>query len=176
MKIKTEQGLLRLVDENANFAPTILRLATVFGLSLRPRFDLVVNRLTAHAVRKGTITIFGGSQWRPNVHVSDVGRAVASVLHAPLEQVRGGIVNVGDNDLNMTVEAIGEAVAREISGTRVDHELTTADDRNYRVSFDRIRRLVDFRASTTLAQGIREISDFLRAHDVDYRAPRFNNS
>jgi nucleoside-diphosphate-sugar epimerase len=169
-------GLLKLAAEGSNVVPTILRLATVFGLSPRPRFDLVVNRMTAHAVREGVIKILGGDQWRPNIHVSDVSRAILGVLRTPLEKVGGAVLNVGDNSLNMTVQAIGEAVAREVTSVRIDRDPTSVDARNYRVSFDRIRSVLGFEAATSLARGIRELSEFLRANPLDFRDPRFNNS
>src|SRR5690349_11749380 len=99
-KLQSEQVLL---DEcSKSFHPTILRFATVFGLSARPRFDLVVNLLTAKAVQEGVITIFNGEQWRPFIHVQDVAQAVVDVFLAPLESVSGEIFNVGDERLNYT--------------------------------------------------------------------------
>lgn len=176
MKIKTEAGLFKLADDSSNFSPTILRLATVFGLSPRPRFDLVVNRMSALAVRQGRITVLGGDQWRPSVHVSDVARAILATLRAPIEQTSGQTFNVGDNRLNMTVRAIGEAVAREIPGTQIGWERGSVDARDYRVSFDRIRGALGFEATVSLSDGIREISEFLRRTAIDVRDPRFNNS
>jgi len=67
----------------------ILRFATVYGLSPRPRFDLVINLLTAKAVDDGQIVIFGGDQWRPFVHVADVAQAIVRCLEAPSSASRG---------------------------------------------------------------------------------------
>ncbi len=78
MKIASENALMEACDEN--FVPTILRLSTVFGFSYRPRFDLIVNLLTAKAMQEGKITIFGGDQWRPNVHVADVADTILRLL------------------------------------------------------------------------------------------------
>src|SRR5207249_7406853 len=72
-KLDSESILLNAADET--FYPTILRLGTLFGLSPRMRFDLVVNLLTVRAVRLGKITIFNGHQWRPFLHVEDAARA-----------------------------------------------------------------------------------------------------
>ena len=80
-KIDSEKVLL---DARSNtFHPVILRFATVFGLAPRPRFDLVVNLLTAKARQEGVITIYNGEQWRPFIHVDDIARALVDTLYAP---------------------------------------------------------------------------------------------
>ena len=93
MKLKSEQGILELADEN--FSPTILRMATLYGLSPRMRFDLVVNLLTAKAGSDKKITIFGGDQWRPLLHVKDAADAYIRCLDMPIHQIGGDILNVG---------------------------------------------------------------------------------
>ncbi len=77
-KLAAERVLLGMADQR--FAPTILRFATIYGLSGRTRFDLVVNLLTAKAKIDGKITVMGGNQWRPFVHVDDAALAVATAL------------------------------------------------------------------------------------------------
>src|SRR5258708_15283651 len=79
---KVDSERLLLESKSADFHPTILRLATLFGVSPRPRFDLVVNLLTARAIRCGKITIFNGEQWRPFMHVHDAARAFIACLQA----------------------------------------------------------------------------------------------
>ena len=131
--------------------------------------------MTAQAVRDGTITIFGGEQWRPNIHVSDVSRAILAVLQAPVVDISCRALNVGDNDLNYQVREIGESVARGVVGTRIQLEVDNTDKRDYRVSFDAIRELLGFEASVSLSDGIREISEFLDLESVDFHHPRYNN-
>src|SRR6202022_4718239 len=97
-KIDSEEALLDAHSDS--FYPVILRLATVFGLSYRPRFDLVVNLLTAKARVEGLITIFNGTQWRPFIHVQDVADGMMQVLNAPLDVVSGEFYNVGDERMN----------------------------------------------------------------------------
>jgi nucleoside-diphosphate-sugar epimerase len=176
MKIKSEEALGRLADESAAFSPTILRLATVFGLSPRPRFDLVVNRMTAHAVREGKVTVRGGSQWRPNVHVDDVARAVMAVVRAPLDAVRGRVLNVGDDGLNYRIGDLGELIAAEVPGARVEVVPEDGERRDYRVSFARIRSLLDYKAEHSIQDGVRELREFLETGAVDFRGPEFSNS
>jgi nucleoside-diphosphate-sugar epimerase len=107
-KVDAENALLQGATDS--FHPTILRFATVFGHSPRPRFDLVVNLLTAKAYKDGIITIFNGEQWRPFIHVDDVAKAVLCVLTSPQELVSGEIFNVGDSRLNHTLTEIAQKI------------------------------------------------------------------
>jgi len=97
-KIDSERILL--AARNETFHPTILRLATAFGWSPRPRFDLVVNLLTARAVLEKKVVIFNGEQWRPFVHVKDIARAFCLTLDADVAKVSGETFNVGGPELN----------------------------------------------------------------------------
>src|SRR5580704_10974671 len=97
-KIDSENILLAATA--ADFAPTILRLGTLFGLSARMRFDLVVNVFVARAASSGKITVLNGEQWRPFLHVQDAARAVVACLEAETSAVAGEIFNVGSASLN----------------------------------------------------------------------------
>src|SRR5260370_34150835 len=113
-KVDSEQLLLEA--ESANFHPTILRLATLFGISPRPRFDLVVNLLTARAVRKGKITIFNGEQWRPFMHVHDAGRAFIACLQANnVGVVSGEIFNAGSYRRDHRLSEVAEMISKIIT-------------------------------------------------------------
>jgi nucleoside-diphosphate-sugar epimerase len=153
-KVDSERALL--AAKNDTFHPTILRYATVFGLSYRPRFDLVVNLLTAKARQQGVITIFNGEQWRPFIHVRDLVDATVRVLEAPVRVVSGEIFNVGDSRLNHTLTQVGETIREVFPETRVQN-VENPDRRNYRVSFDKLRGRLGFRARHTLREGILEL-------------------
>jgi nucleoside-diphosphate-sugar epimerase len=153
-KVDSERALLE--SATATFHPTILRFATVFGLSPRPRFDLVVNLLTARAARDGVITIYNGRQWRPFIHVRDLVEATVMVLDAPLALVGGQILNVGDSTLNYTLSSVADAIREVFPATRVEY-IDNSDSRNYRVSFRKIQRSIGFRASYSLQDGIEEL-------------------
>jgi len=88
-KIRSEEALLDMATDN--FSPTIIRMATVYGLSPRMRFDLVVNILSAKAHFEDEIPIFGGDQYRPNVHVRDAAQAYVDCLETPIEDVGGEV-------------------------------------------------------------------------------------
>lgn len=172
-KIDSERALLEARSES--FHPTILRLATVFGISPRPRFDLVVNLLTAKAYQEGVITIYNGEQWRPFIHVADVAQGFVDVLLAPLAIVSGEIFNLGDSRLNYTLTQVAEQIRQIFPSTRIEH-LDNADRRNYRVSFDKIYRQIGFRAKVQLADGIKELKEWLESGKIyDYTDALFHN-
>jgi len=156
-----EQGILELVGNGA-FQPVLLRFGTVYGLSPRMRFDLVVNYLTQKAVRTGEVSIFGGEQWRPFVHVTDISRAIALGMREALPESGAPILNVGDNLENYQLRDLKEELEREVPGTRVTIIPDIQDRRTYRVSFDRIANLWGFRASLRIRDGIREVAEAVR--------------
>src|SRR5215475_9768037 len=172
-KLQSEQVLLEAASRD--FHPTILRFATVFGLAPRPRFDLVVNLLTAKAIQDGVITIYNGSQWRPFVHVRDIAEAVVQVLAAPVESVSGEIFNVGDDRLNFTLAELAEKIRMQIPQTRIEY-IENSDRRNYRVSFQKIRNCIGFTAQHTVESGIEEIKRAFELGEIhDYRRPFYSN-
>lgn len=172
-KLRAERVLLEA--SSRSFHPTILRFATVFGLAPRPRFDLVVNLLTAKAIQDGVITIFNKGQWRPFIHVSDVAEATVETLAAPIEAVNGEIFNVGDDRMNFTLAQIAEKIRAHIPQTRLEY-VENADRRNYRVSFGKIRDCLGFTAKRSLDDGILEIKRaFERGEIRDYRHPLYSN-
>ena len=173
MKISSE-NLIQQTVNGGNFAPCIVRLGTVFGLSYRPRFDLVVNTLTAKAVCDGRIDVFGGDQWRPHVHVSDVVRAIEAALRAPLEKVRGQIFNI--ISANHKINEVGEMVKELIPGTALHRSDGLIDQRNYRVSARKAREVLGFEPSLKVRDGIAEIAEAFRSGQLsDYRAGKYHN-
>jgi nucleoside-diphosphate-sugar epimerase len=172
-KVNSEQALLDA--RNERFQPTILRLATVFGLSPRPRFDLVVNLLTAKAAQGEPITIFNGNQWRPFIHVSDVVDGFLAVLDAPLSLVGGEVFNLGDDRLNYTLTQVAELIATRFPVATIEHTPAT-DMRNYRVSFDKIHSRIGFECKRMLLDGIDEIREaFAQRRILNYRSYQYNN-
>src|SRR5262245_36190252 len=116
-KIASERVLLSLSD--SNFAPTVLRFGTIYGLSGRTRFDLVINLLTAKALVEGQITIRGGDQWRPFVHVHDAALAVFKPLEAPFSLVKNQTFNVGSNEQNYTIYQIGKIINQFVPAAQI---------------------------------------------------------
>lgn len=174
MKIECEKTILGMQDEI--FSPTVLRLATVFGHSPRMRFDLVVNTLTGKSLNEGKLTIFGGDQWRPFVHVKDVAQAITLVLESPVETVKGNIFNVGSNHNNFTINDVGRLVKEINPEAEVLIQDKDIDKRNYRVDFSKIKNTLGFNASKNVIDGIKEISDKFRRGDyLDNNSPKYSN-
>ena len=173
-KVDSEKLLLEVASRD--FHPTILRLGTLFGLSPRPRFDLVVNLLTARAAATGKITVFNGQQWRPFLHVRDAARAFMLCMEAEPAVVAGEIFNVGDYNLNHRLTDVSKLVASIVPHVEVAH-VDNGDQRNYRVSFDKIHSRLGFRTEITLEEGIRELYEWIKPnHTIDLSAaPQFNN-
>ena len=172
-KIASEVILKDMADEL--FAPVIIRFGTIYGFSGRTRFDLVVNLLTAKAVIDGEITVFGGNQWRPFVHVDDAARAIWMLLRLP-NRARAEIFNVGSTSQNYTIRQIGEIIKRQVPEARLVCTADSEDGRNYRVSFARIERMVGFKVRWSIEDGVRQVADAIKAgHVRDYREARYSN-
>lgn len=172
-KVDSERALLESRTET--FHPTILRFATVFGLSHRPRFDLVVNLLSAKAAQEGVITIYNGQQWRPFIHVGDLVEATALTLEAPVRMVGGEILNVGDSRLNYTLSGVADVIGGVFPGTRVE-QVDNSDCRNYRVSFRKIEELLGFNAQYSLRDGVEELKLAFHSGLIeDYTDVRYHN-
>jgi nucleoside-diphosphate-sugar epimerase len=175
-KVAVERSLL---DLSGNDHPnvTILRFATLFGLSPRMRFDLTVNEFTKDLFTKKSLAVYGEQHWRPYVHVADAARAIVQVLSLPKEKVSGRVYNVGDTSQNLQkgqlVDLIRDRLDMETTIEKVHKE---EDPRDYRVSFDKIRDELDFKITRTVADGIEEIIEAI-SHGVfeDLDASKYRN-
>ena len=158
--LEAERSVLPLAGPG--FCVTVLRQATVFGLSRRMRFDLVINLMTLNAVQKGKIFVLGGGrQWRPIVHVRDTAAAFLATLAAPVATVNGEVFNVGA--VNAQILSLAYIV-RENLPFRVEMEVVPddPDKRDYNVSFEKFSRALAFQPERTPADGVREIYDALK--------------
>jgi len=158
-KIDSETELL--ASGRDEFFVTVLRFATVFGHSRRPRFDLVGNLFTAQAMTDGLITVVGPDQWRPFVHVRDLARAVMLVLNADTTLVQNQIFNVGDKRLNMTILQLAQKirdVCNRYREVRISVTDNPQDQRNYAVDFRKIHSMLGFEAETMAEAGVEEIA------------------
>lgn len=172
-KLASEQILLSMTNET--FAPTVLRMATLYGLSGRTRFDLVVNLLAAQAKIDGVIRVHGGEQWRPLLHVDDAAAAIALVLEKPSDVVAGEVFNVGSTDQNFTIAEIARQVQQQVVGAELRME-DVSDPRNYRVNFQKIHNALGYRVNWTLEEGIRQVLEAVASGEVaDYRQPQYSN-
>jgi nucleoside-diphosphate-sugar epimerase len=166
-KADAETSLLAL-GKNTGIEVTVLRFATVFGLSEKMRFDLAVNVMTKNAYVARKITVDGGGQqWRPFVHVRDVAEAIRRVLEASPRLVANKVINVGSSANNVRIKNLAYRVRDIIPGTEVVMAPTDPDLRDYNVGFDLVGELLDFRPSRSIEEGIGEILAALKAGSVD---------
>lgn len=162
LKARVEAEFLALAPAGGDFQPVILRLATLYGLAPRMRFDLVINLLTREAVVGPGAKIFSGEQWRPLVHVRDAARAFALALSAPADKVSGQVFNVGSNEQNVQFKHLRDILLKAIPGAKIETVAQAPDLRDYHVCFDKIKKAFDFRPEFRPEDGIVEISSALR--------------
>jgi nucleoside-diphosphate-sugar epimerase len=173
-KVGAERAALEAAGDG--FHPTVLRLATAFGISPRMRFDLLVSDFTLAAVRERKIVIYGEQFWRPFVHVADIAEAIASTLAAEADVVSGEVFNVGSSGNNLRKIELGERVARLVPGTELEFVERHEDPRSYRVDFAKIEDGLGFRAAWTVDDGITELAAALAAGVFpDPDSPRHRN-
>ncbi len=140
-KTLVERDVSKLATDQ--FTPVFLRNATAYGASPRMRFDIVLNNLAGLAWTTREIRMTSdGTPWRPLVHALDICQAIVQVLHAPREAVHNQIFNVGDTSHNYRVREIADIVAEAFPGCRLSFGPPSADNRSYRVSFEKIRKHV----------------------------------
>jgi nucleoside-diphosphate-sugar epimerase len=172
-----EDALLRLGNEG--FAPTILRQGTVYGWSQRMRFDLVVNTFLKDAVTAGKLYLHGGGwQWRPLVDVSDVARAHCIALSAPLDEVRGEIFNVMQENYQVRQLAMLVAGSLSLRGRHVTLEEAPLPKlvRDYRMSNQKLTQRLGFTPAVTVLESIDVMLQKLPLDDPGWLAnPRWYN-
>ena len=165
-KTLVERDLKAIADDT--FSPTFLRNATAYGASPRMRFDIVLNNLAGLAWTTKRIAMTSdGTPWRPLVHGLDISRAILEVLEAPPEAVHNEVFNVGDTKHNYRVREIGEIVAETFPGCEVSFGSPGADNRSYRVSFEKIRKhLPNFECAWDARRGARQLYDLFKKIDM----------
>lgn len=171
-KTLVERDVKPMGDDN--FSPTFLRNATAFGASPRMRFDLVLNNLAGLAWTTEEIAMTSdGTPWRPLVHALDIGKAIACVLEAPRQAVHQQIFNVGDTRQNYRVREVAEVVAEAFPSCRLSFGQSGADNRSYRVSFDKIHNaLPAFSCEWDAARGAQQLRSVFER--IDMTADTFN--
>ena len=154
-----EPILFKHTDEN--FVGVIFRPATVCGYGPRQRLDLSVNILTNLAVNKGNITVFGGSQLRPNLHIQDYSDLCKVLLEAPDEKIANQIFNCGYENMSIMkiAETVKKVVAEEFSDKdEISIEVTPSDDlRSYHINSDKIKKVLGFKPKYSVEDAIRDL-------------------
>jgi nucleoside-diphosphate-sugar epimerase len=161
-KAKCEEVLIDAATDD--FVVTVIRPSTVCGYAPRLRLDLTVNILTNHAVNRGEITVFGGDQKRPNIHIEDMTDLYLFLLEQPDHKIQRGIFNAGYQ--NHTVREIADIVARTLGGD-VTIKVTPTDDlRSYHVCSEKIRSALGFEAGHSIEEAVRDLKEAFDAGKI----------
>jgi nucleoside-diphosphate-sugar epimerase len=151
-----EPLLFKHADDN--FVGVVFRPATVCGYGPRQRLDLSVNILTNHAVNKGKITVFGGDQLRPNLHIQDYADLCKLLLDAPTDKIRNEVFNCGFQ--NMSIMDIAKTVKKVVENLfpekgDIPIEITTSDDpRSYHINSEKIHRVLGFKPKHSIEEAV----------------------
>ncbi|MFZ5818706.1 MAG: NAD-dependent epimerase/dehydratase family protein [Chloroflexota bacterium] len=178
-KIAAEEYLL--AQKDAPTAPLSFRLATLYGISPRTRFDLIVNQFVLEAFTRRALIIYQRGYSRSFVHVRDAVRGIIMGLEAPEEKVRGQVFNLGTPEGNYTKDEIVGLVLKRMPETIVEYKDLTfgGDMRDITVSFEKIRSVLGFETALTVDDGVREVLHTLKAGiirnplDEKYRNAQF---
>ena len=165
-KTLVERDVKLLADDS--FSPTFLRNATAFGASPRMRFDIVLNNLAGLAWTTKEIKMTSdGTPWRPLVHVLDICKAIICILEAPHDIIHNQIFNVGDSASNYQVKEIAQIVAEVFTECQLCFGNNGADNRSYRVSFEKINAtLPGFKCEWNASKGVQQLFNLFTSIDM----------
>lgn len=153
--------------QGPEFTCVTIRPATVCGFSPRTRMDLSVNILTNHAVNNNKITVFGGSQLRPNLHIKDMCNLYQLLIELPAEKISGQTFNAGYQNLSiMDIALVVRKVVKEEFPEKGDIEIVTTptdDIRSYHINSDKIARVIGFRPQFTIEDAVRDLCKAFKA-------------
>ena len=160
-----EPLLFRHTDDN--FVGVVYRPATVCGYGPRQRLDVSVNILTNHAVNKGRITVFGGEQLRPNLHIQEYADVCKLLMSAPSEKIANEIFNVGFQNMSImdiakTVKKVVQDIYPELGEIPID-VLESDDKRSYHINSDKIKNVLGFEPKYTVEDAVRDLCDAFAA-------------
>jgi nucleoside-diphosphate-sugar epimerase len=149
-----------------DFTCVVMRPATICGYSPRTRLDLSVNILTNHAVNKGAITVFGGNQMRPNLHIEDMVDAYQMMLEAPHEKIHGETFNIGFQNYSIAeIANMVKKVVEEEIPEKGDIKIVTTptnDMRSYHVNSDKVKRVLGFEPKRSIEDAVRDLTRAFR--------------
>jgi nucleoside-diphosphate-sugar epimerase len=173
-KVVVERHLLS--TETGAMCPVVYRFATLYGLSPRMRFDLTVNEFTMEMAKKGQLTVFGEQFWRPYVHVRDAARAIVAGLTAPSDAVYRQVFNIGSSAENhRKIDIVSMIQERLRSKAKIKIVTKAEDPRNYKVSFDKVKRILGFDPLYRVEDGIEEILTALKHGIINPEGEHYYN-
>jgi nucleoside-diphosphate-sugar epimerase len=168
----TLYGKTKMLSEEFYLAPgvdsVILRFATVYGYSDKPRFDLVVNTMIGSSFFNKKIVVNGGAQWRPLVHVKDVAHSIYLALRA--KDLKNRVFNVGSNDQNYKIIDLAYHIKNELPEIELQVDDSNIDKRSYKVDFSRIENELGFKTQFGIKDAIKELYESFNAGMVSSMA------
>jgi len=177
-KIASEKYLLEQVS-HSHCAPIVLRFATLFGISPRTRFDLIINQFVLEARERRKLIIYQRGYHRSFVHVRDVVRAIQMVFEADIKKVRGEVFNVGSDNNNCSKNQIIELIQKWVPGVAVEYKDLTfgGDMRDIKVSFEKIRDVLGYTTQYTIEDGICEVYEAIESGLIkEPKSERYRNA
>lgn len=155
-KALAEEAIKEFNDKD--FSTTSIRSATICGYSPRQRLDLVVNIFASDAILKREITVNGGEQKRPNVHIDDITSLYAELLSIPKEKISGETFNYGKENysLNQIAEIVGEIVGEDV---KIKKNPKTPDSRSYHISSEKIEQKLSLYPKKTIRDAVQDLKN-----------------
>ncbi len=162
LKALCEKTIIRNSGEFCK--PCILRLGTVYGNSLRPRFDLVINLFASKVANNQPIQVTGGEQWRPFIHVAEVADAIIKIIKLEDHKVNGQIFNL--TSFNSKIIDIAKSFKKIFPNTKLIIKKSSKDKRNYKVSSDKAKKLLNFKPNIKFKNGIINMVSFIKKNKI----------
>ncbi len=161
LKVKFEKYMMNS-KINTGFTPIILRFATAYGLSARMRFDLTVNEFIKEIALGRTLKIYGKNFWRPYCHVKDISRAIHLALNKDSKTMNKIILGVGGTEENYQKKMLADLILKIYPSAKIEYIDKKEDPRDYRVNFDKIKKILKFNPSVKVIDGINEINSAIK--------------
>ncbi len=162
LKALSEKTIIRNLGEYCR--PCILRLGTVFGGSLRPRYDLVLNIFSGLIANNKKIIINGGEQWRPFVHINDVCDVIIKIIKLDKNKTNGQIFNIAS--YNFKISQIGKIIKKIYPKIKIENQKGNYDKRNYKVSSDKAKKILNFKPRISIEKGIKDLVTFTKKNKI----------
>lgn len=160
-KVSAENYLLSKKNK-VSYSGTILRFATAFGISPRMRFDLTISEFTKELFFGNSLSVFDEHTWRPYCHVLDFSNLIHKVIKADKQKIDFQIFNAGGEENNFTKKMIIDKITKYIPNADINYVTQGSDPRNYRVSFEKVNKILNFSPMYLVEDGILELVDALK--------------
>ena len=162
-KVEIEEHIISLQNK-VDYSSTILRFATAFGLSSRMRFDLTVNQFTKEILNNNKLHVYDENTWRPYCHVNDFARLIEIVLSSKKDKTHFQIFNAGSDKNNFTKKEILKQITDIIPSDNFIFGKGGSDQRNYKVNFQKVKKILNFETNYSIQYGINEICNAIKSN------------